>query len=138
METVSQRSTPPLPRAAPRPPGPEAAGLAHAQADPEARPRRGLRGLPISSRPRPAPRDMATPYLPVKEPLRLLGALLLRLHPSGDTGDTQAQSDFPAAAPGDGPRRGTKHQAAGAARAPWRPLWEGLFRPCLCFAGLGE
>lgn len=84
--------------------------------------------------------DPTFPYLLVGESLLLLGrSVFLLLHHSRADPSRRARAEggggreervvFPAAAPGDGPRGGTKREAPGrrAARALWRPFRERSF-----------
>lgn len=77
----------------------------------------------------PQPRqDPILLYLSVREALLLLGPLLLLRHHHGrilagapgqkDAAAWEIWSDFPAAAPGDGPRWGPKREAAGCLARP--------------------
>lgn len=104
-----------------------AQGDAHGEeAGPEPRPRACLSSDTRHAPPQPS-RDPVLLYLSVRELLLLLGPLLL-LHHSGsprtgarrqkEAASGMAQSDIPAAAPGDGPRSGTKREAPAASRTP--------------------
>lgn len=110
---------------------------------PEKRPAEASRPFPLQKLdavlPQPG-RDPTFLYLSVGELLLLLGRpVLLHLHRSRADPGRRARAEggggreesvvFPAAAPGDGPRGGTKREAPRrrAARALWRPLRERPF-----------
>lgn len=120
------------------------------EAGTRAKPGRGAGAVPLEKRtPSSRSPDAVSLYLLIGELLLLVDRLLV-LHRSGPSrrargrrrtaSGTAAQSDFPAAAPGDGSRGGTRRAAPrGLSRAPQRPSWEGpltasLLGPRPCFS----